>query len=711
LSGRLEVQVDAHNPHRVHTVFLEYNIDFENNTWKLIHNYSHQLPDDYKQEPYFHIYKPTTLDNGRTYASVWKASEACFKLIELTTIGIRFIPDIAILQNNGPAVVNKNLDIIRTTEILEQGYSFFSRRRIGFANGNPVYATEIRLVKSPPVDETDGQSDNSTAGLNPDCVTENGTYLKFISGVRNYNKQGFRPASGYHLLGFKNSSDWLFKTAKATTPDYYGPMRTDARFDISTEVQYAATQVIVHRSHILYVYGGEFWRQGQSNIINHYHESGLMLGQWGVNGGSGVPNSQRNADATEKQWMQMVGNSRIVAISEYDGDLILLQNDESVHDGTLMWRIKNTASIKIQNIPLYVSQKTGVYAETYSAPDLANAYQTGIEQKSAIDFTLSAKAGIGSKVSTRVTSMLKVLQKGTFTFKITTSSKVKLWINDTIVFDSWSEGPNRLVSGITELTEGSFTLQLEYSGNPGAIKLLWSGPGVTEQIIPAANLFLGTSPLFLKDHVNLLKGLKPGSASVENNKYGITYSPAQSITNRWLITSGTQSVKEDNEQSLSIFCEGPNQNRYLYFDLGNNSNLSSWSLNGTFDIKDLGWSNNNDHLNSVRMLDSKGNIIIELRYAPLDSTDIAQFVLYANEIPLPEIRYYKRLLVLKNFAITFRKNKISLQLQDFKTINISKASNSVADWAAPAKFGFFRSNGVDTKLIFQRLNFDRNTSL
>ncbi len=94
--------------------------------------------------------------------------------------------------------------------------------------------------------------------------------------------------------------------------------------------------------------------------------------------------------------------------------------------------------------------------------------------------------------SARFSGYVSAPSTGTYTFYATADDGVRLSVNGSVVLDDFAARPPRTVTGTATLTAGKqVSLSLEYFENFGGaqLRLEWSGPGVTRQVIPQANLF------------------------------------------------------------------------------------------------------------------------------------------------------------------------------------------------------------------------------
>jgi hypothetical protein len=81
---------------------------------------------------------------------------------------------------------------------------------------------------------------------------------------------------------------------------------------------------------------------------------------------------------------------------------------------------------------------------------------------------------------------------GLYTFYTSTDDGVRLWIDNQLVIDHWDPQPETEWSGQVQLAGNSkHRIQMEYFDRYGeaVARLMWSGPGISRQIVPQAALF------------------------------------------------------------------------------------------------------------------------------------------------------------------------------------------------------------------------------
>ncbi|HKI06636.1 MAG TPA: PA14 domain-containing protein [Thermoanaerobaculia bacterium] len=112
----------------------------------------------------------------------------------------------------------------------------------------------------------------------------------------------------------------------------------------------------------------------------------------------------------------------------------------------------------------------------------------------------SPAAGIGADTfSARWTGQVQARVTGTHTFYTVSDDGVRLWINNVLVINNWTDHAPTENSGTISLTAGQrYDVRMEFYENGGGAvaKLLWSAPGLAKETVPQAQLFPtgGTTP-------------------------------------------------------------------------------------------------------------------------------------------------------------------------------------------------------------------------
>lgn len=105
----------------------------------------------------------------------------------------------------------------------------------------------------------------------------------------------------------------------------------------------------------------------------------------------------------------------------------------------------------------------------------------------------SPLAGIGSdNFSVRWQGEIQAPTTGTFTYTTTSDDGIRLWINNQLLIQNWTDHAPTNNSASVALTAGQkYPIKIEYYENGGGAvaKLLWQYPGVGQQIVPANYLY------------------------------------------------------------------------------------------------------------------------------------------------------------------------------------------------------------------------------
>ncbi len=116
-----------------------------------------------------------------------------------------------------------------------------------------------------------------------------------------------------------------------------------------------------------------------------------------------------------------------------------------------------------------------------------------------IDFTNWGAAPTGTSVaadsrySERWTGFVHAPTAGNWTFKTISNDGVRLWVDNTQIINNWTLHAATANTGVVNLAAGWHPITLEHFQKNGGvvIQLLFSGPGMSEQIIPASHLATG----------------------------------------------------------------------------------------------------------------------------------------------------------------------------------------------------------------------------
>lgn len=142
---------------------------------------------------------------------------------------------------------------------------------------------------------------------------------------------------------------------------------------------------------------------------------------------------------------------------------------------------------------------TGLSGQYFDNSDLTNAKVSRID--GTIDFAWgsgSPDASIGADTfSARWQGQVEPRFSETYTFATTSDDGVRLWVNGKQVVNNWTNHGATENTGTIALTAGQrYDLKLEYydSSSGATIKLAWSSPSQTKQIVPRSQLYPASQP-------------------------------------------------------------------------------------------------------------------------------------------------------------------------------------------------------------------------
>jgi hypothetical protein len=164
----------------------------------------------------------------------------------------------------------------------------------------------------------------------------------------------------------------------------------------------------------------------------------------------------------------------------------------------LLWSSPSTPKAVVPKTQLYagpwVGAGTGVLGEYYDNSDLTNWKVTRVDPTVNFDWgTGSPDASIGADTfSARWTGRLQADYSETYTFYTNSDDGVRLWINNVLLIDNWTDHAPAENSATMALTAGqSYSIKMEYYENSGGAvaQLLWSCASSPKAIIPKSQLY------------------------------------------------------------------------------------------------------------------------------------------------------------------------------------------------------------------------------
>jgi hypothetical protein len=144
---------------------------------------------------------------------------------------------------------------------------------------------------------------------------------------------------------------------------------------------------------------------------------------------------------------------------------------------------------------------TGLTAEYYNNRDFTDLALTRTDD--TVDFNWgsgSPDAAIDPNTySVRWTGFVEPLHSETYQFKTSSDDGVRLWVNDQLLVDNWTDHGVTDNRGTIDLEAGQqYDIRMEYYENRGksVAQLAWSSPSQSEEIIPKSQLYAAHSSDF-----------------------------------------------------------------------------------------------------------------------------------------------------------------------------------------------------------------------
>jgi PA14 domain-containing protein/type IX secretion system substrate protein len=580
LRHNYSIAVDANDATRVFAEYLEFKIDYskslspKNGSWTLVKNWRAAVPANYYQDFIVNIFKyVTTLSNGRTYGLLQNLSTSNWEVVELPSSGpvrftgistnaaVQILPDGSMARYALPGLGRSAY----WQKYPLKGFDASNNPQWNIGGAGDTLATTPIVIGEDPVD----WGSYPMAG----GITSSNIVVSFDKDVVQLG-HGY----GYHLGGIKaGDNKWLWRTAKSTTPSYQGPFPADGSFDVGNKVQYPGGVALASGRNIFWSYHGEFWKNSQVNKWNQVYDDGLFIGQFGITG----PEVAGQIAAP-----MMAGNVFSAnVVKDANGDLYLYHNDESHHSALHRWKISGLNTIQEQTIPVTIQPyQSGLLGQYFDDKQLNNFYL----RKTRIDATVNNNP---APTEIQQTNAYSVRWKGyvlpafseTYTFYFNTDRGARLWVNNQLIIDNWTNGNQLESKGTISLTAGTkYVIRLDENGSNASLS--WSSPSQSKQIIPAASL-TPANPPDTSTGIDLMEGL-PFDQILQNDMYGWSRNPASedysgpAYMDWWSVKSGIKTFDYAKPADVNVNYAQASGVYTVNRDLGN-QNRDTWKIAGT----------------------------------------------------------------------------------------------------------------------------------
>jgi hypothetical protein len=140
----------------------------------------------------------------------------------------------------------------------------------------------------------------------------------------------------------------------------------------------------------------------------------------------------------------------------------------------------------------------GLSATYFDNENLTGTTRSRVDASVNFDWGASAPiSGMGADTfSTRWTGQVEAPGTGAYTFYTQSDDGVRLWVDGKQLVNNWTVHASREDKGVVSLVAGrKYDIKLEYFDRSyGAVmKLQWSGPGVSKQVVPQTRLYSSTA--------------------------------------------------------------------------------------------------------------------------------------------------------------------------------------------------------------------------
>jgi hypothetical protein len=680
------VVVDKNNPERVMNQYLEFKVDYSkalapnNGSWKLYKNWRHCIKKDYYQDDALNLFKQLTeFSNGSSYAILDRFDNGIRKseLVELPPTGPMVYTGLS-LGDFANIYITKEGHLRRlnfSRDLGDSGYWEQSNFLNSYSNRIPQWSVPNIEAQLPKVTQNDPAYLNYTTPV----MSSGGYNIVFNAEKEN---------AGYHLGAIKNGrQQWAWKTSKATFRSYKGPMPNDGRFDIGNGVEYPGGDVLTVDDLIFWNYHGEFWKNSQTNVWNVYHESGLMLGQFGIT-------SLEGENASREAFAKGAGNVFSISIVKVKNDIYLYHNDESVHGGVHRWKISGTSDINIQEIPFKITKiKNGFRGQLFQKVDLDPIFLTQEFEIESLEEFQKNFANQNKYLSVRLSGHLSSNLLDSFQISIRNREGFRVFLNHKLILDAWNKSNNdTLLTPMIRKTQAvGQLLEIEVKKGTFDAKILSN-----QQLLGFDMTWVQAESIEDQDAIDLMLGMRP-DRDLENQFYGWDGHVANASD--FSCRMGEKSLLPNIDLSMKYLSD--NQNYTIVKNLKGVSVCENWSISGKINFES-NIPNFNENEFYIELLDTNSRQIAVFEHKMFNSQELnypTQFSLNGEPIANTE---YQKLYNLQNapipFELKFRETNILFSFGKLIPIHV-KIKDLDADVNAPGKLQFvFKPSQSDVTL-------------
>ncbi|MDQ3814732.1 MAG: PQQ-dependent sugar dehydrogenase, partial [Armatimonadota bacterium] len=155
--------------------------------------------------------------------------------------------------------------------------------------------------------------------------------------------------------------------------------------------------------------------------------------------------------------------------------------------------ISNSATLTV-GPPLGAGNGTGLTGTYYDNQDFTGTTLTRVDPQVLFDWGEASPApSLGADTfSVRWTGQVQAQVSETYTFYSRSDDGVRLWVNNQLLIDNWTDHAVEENSGTIQLTAGvRYAIKMEFyeGGGEAVAQLLWSSPSTPKQAVPKTQLY------------------------------------------------------------------------------------------------------------------------------------------------------------------------------------------------------------------------------
>ena len=705
--------IDSNDPTRLFSDYLEFKIDYSlplgpaNGSWTLVRNWGAVVPKSHNYNQYLGRFRfVATLSNGRTYSALSVdltiSPNNTYELVELPATGPLRFTGIRFPNGNYQLYPDGSLRVMSTARI-GSPVVWQKQPLTGFDSANnPQWGALETVAQSPSVTPVDPVYWGNVSSLAPGETTSSEVIVSFDG-----SKAAAGHSVGYHLGGIRaGSSKWLWRTAPSTRTEYTGDFPVDGAFDIGNRVNNPGSRALAIDRNIFWGYYGEFWKGTQTNKWHHVYDNGLLVGQFGVTG-------KDETGSPYALFPAMTGNAfsfKVVKSPTDPGTVYLYHNDDGWHSGVHRWKVSGLGTIEEQVMPVaFAATVNGLLGQYADGRELDNA----LLKTTRIDANLDANWPAGptgtalaqpTNFSARWQGFVQPAFSQAYTFYTDTDSRIRLWVNETLVIDRWTnQAMTQFSSPSINLEAGKrYAIRLEYAnkGTATRVSLGWSSISQPKQVIPSSQLF----PANAADRsqgIDLLEYLSPGKV-LEDKLYGWSRNTVAEINGNasrdwWSAKTGFKTYGRNrmNSSDLLVRVVRGTGAYTVNRNLGVTTGSSSWSLIGNLHYEGESGNRTGSGASAgfFEVLDDQGKVLIRLFF----SDEHPNLTMNANGkviIKLPKSALLPVISQVQPISIKMTNGIATIQYGPYEAITAPIVDPS-ANWQKPRTMRAYFLGGSD----------------